>query len=164
MTKTQAIYDCRQEKFGIDFTVDPIWCAWFSGFVAGEACFSINVRRNHGASYSPTLSIGLRKDDLAILREIQSTLHCGKVYPHHDRAYQFVVNRFFDVLHILVPVFDLYPIRNKKQSDYNIWRRAVMAVRDRYHLNGQAAQLDTLISDLRANRSFQTLEPMSQND
>ena len=157
MTKSQLIYSTNQTTF-TDLSLDPIWCSWFSGFSAGEGCFSVNIRLNKGRSYNPTFSIGLRSDDLGVLKEIRETLCCGGTYPHtrgdSPRSYVFAVHRRYEIVNILVPLFDAFPLRNKKQVEYEIWRKVALAVNDEIHLTDREAEVRVLCEQLREVRKY----------
>lgn len=51
--------------------LDEIWCAEFRGFFYGEGCAKIDMCCGH---HRPSLSIGLRADDHAVLEDMQSKL------------------------------------------------------------------------------------------
>ncbi|MGB8643957.1 MAG: LAGLIDADG family homing endonuclease [Anaerolineae bacterium] len=129
----------HQYCFGIDLMIDPLWCAWFSGLVDGEGSFLIAhnkptpTRQGH---FWPYLQLKFRMDDLPILEEIQATLHCGKL---NKFSYGFARNRggkdadqyglYFqgnsNLMHIIIPLLDQFPLKTKKKNDYAIWRECV---------------------------------------
>lgn len=108
---------------------------WFAGFTAGEGCFGIGKRNkeNPCANYQCLFRITLRDDDRAILEEIQDTLGLGKVYDYPactNDAHERLPQTLWDVRSTtecaeLVEVFEKYPLRAKKQRDFEIWKKAV---------------------------------------
>jgi hypothetical protein len=121
---------------------------WLSGFTDGEGCFFLSIRerrivlRRNGKSYrlieaNAQLSIGLRWDERPILERIQSFFGCGRVRTGDHRKARarggnacdqvvFEVRRMSDLLSRIIPHFERYPLRAKKQSDFRIWRDGVM--------------------------------------
>jgi len=109
---------------------------WFSGFTAGEGCFYIHSAkrtRRDGTTcntYRPRFQIKLRDDDTPIIETVARTLGFGRFSKtsQHGRSKPcrtFEVYKIEDMLK-LVPIFDTYPLRNKKQDDYGVWREAVL--------------------------------------
>lgn len=105
--------------------------AWLAGFAAGEGCFIINPKVERGTA-NPTFRILLRADDAEILgalqREFGGNLSFDKRLPDAHGGSQSGVVWYVTAqkdLARLVTYFDRFPIRNKKQRDYLIWRRAV---------------------------------------
>jgi hypothetical protein len=112
---------------------------WLSGFTDGEACFHLKVLKRK-TSERPQLScafqIGLRADDLDVLKQIQTYFGCGairpfqtkskKVLPNAKPSNYFVIDSLQDLFTKVIPHFDAYPLRSKKARDYVIWREAVL--------------------------------------
>ena len=108
---------------------------WLSGFVDGEGCFDLAIHRpgsSAGGTGSARLSIGLRSDDSEILGQIQSFWQCGvKLYdpregkPGRSKSVLQIV-RTDDLVNVIVPHFNAFPLRAKKRRDFVIWREAVV--------------------------------------
>ena len=113
-----------------DFLNHPEWDFgnWLAGFTDGEGNFS--ATDNHSACFR----INLREDDKPILEEIKEQLGCGRIffldksrYNSNQRdQYQFTVSSLYDLIHIIIPFFDLFDLRAKKKSDYLRWREKVL--------------------------------------
>mgnify|MGYP001603775426 CR=1 FL=1 len=134
-----------QPAFDIDLKFDPLWCAWFTGWVDGEGCF-ISQIHNDSLAITPVLTVSLREDDRNILREVKETLRCGVLYEKsrkHDREngkgckdqIAWKCGSLGQCRHILIPLFDKYPLRSKKARDYKIWRELVLGISEGHHLN-----------------------------
>ena len=107
---------------------------WLSGFTDGEACFYLGwrqyadcKRRTPRAIYE----IKLRADDAPILKSIQSYWGCGYLFshakcyrPHSDtkpsRSYH--VRRISEIIDVVIPHFERFPLRAKKVRDFQIWK------------------------------------------
>lgn len=110
---------------------EELFRAWFSGFVAGEGCFIIHTKVDC-RQFRTKLQIGLRDDDLDILIEIQERLQMGKIrrYAYQHKRVNANPGATWTVVkqadcQKLVEIFQKYPLRAKKQKDFEIWREAV---------------------------------------
>ncbi len=144
------------KEFGCDFLVDPLWCAWFSGIVDGEGCFSLRIQGN---SCSAELKISMREDEDKIIKEIQSTLQCGRVGYLSNRAMRFAggngrdaiafrVKAINEVCGIIIPLLDAYPLKTRKLQSYLKWRKGALLVREKAHVSGRLQELYALKQDL----------------
>ena len=107
-----------------------VFGAWLSGFVAGEGTFVLSMRRSTPRA---SFAIVLRSDDAEILHTIQSYWQCGRIYTirrkknaHlHKQEVKIEVYSTADMLTILVPHFDRFPLFAKKRRDFEIWKQGV---------------------------------------
>lgn len=97
---------------------------WFTGFVDGEGCFSIEPKRCE-------FIVKLRDDDRALLELVQDALGIGRIGremgPGGNRRPQarWVVSKKRDLIW-LTELLDRYPLQSKKANDYGVWREAVI--------------------------------------
>lgn len=106
---------------------------WIAGFIDGEGHFGItqNPRRSTTGvpSYAPRFALGVRDDDIGILRRIVDATKIGSIQRTQVRDAnpdaRWVARTKSDCRR-LVWFLDKYPLRAKKQRDYAIWREAVM--------------------------------------
>jgi hypothetical protein len=124
------------------------FAAYLSGFTDGEGCFQLRLheKRRHGNRWrTPEVSfaIALRADDFPVLRLIHSFFGCGRLdYMNRqlirDRGLQskdtwrYSVSRTADLVNVIVPHFERYPLLAKKSRDFNIWRQGVALA---HHVN-----------------------------
>lgn len=113
--------------------LDDAFGNWFAGFTDGEGHFQIakRLRKKTRANYGCRFRIGLRDDDKAILEEIHRTLGIGTISANPRRSKRegqpqtrFCVNAIEDCVE-LVKLFNRYPLRAKKQQDFEIWKLAM---------------------------------------
>lgn len=108
---------------------------WFAGFTAGEGCFAIgnNKRSSSCAKYECKFAMDLRDDDKQILEEVHDALGIGTIHSLPTRLHgnytiraqaKFRVSAIKDCVE-LVRFFEKYPLRAKKQRDFEIWKQAV---------------------------------------
>lgn len=83
---------------------------------------------------------------------------CGLQNPQK----KFVINRLEDLVHVVIPHFEKYPLQAKKAKDFEIWRGIVLLVYDRlYGKEGwirrfpqEVEQIQALCSNLRVVREY----------
>lgn len=105
---------------------------YLSGFVDGEGHFALTVS-NSKKTPAACFVIGLRADDLPILRLIQSYFGCGRITLKPDDGkrrdqYFLQISRNGDHVASIVPHFLAFPLRAKKRRDFEIWREGVALV------------------------------------
>lgn len=105
---------------------------WLAGFTDGEGSFNLVLTR-HG-NIVPRFAISLRRDDRAVLSEIHETLGFGRIYDtkrfessvrNNNPKSSFCCHSVREC-RALVDVFDRFPLRAKKATDFAIWREAVI--------------------------------------
>lgn len=115
---------------------------WLSGFTDGEGCFGLQLNRPVPGCITPraTFKISLRYDDAAILHLIQSYLNCGRLHisrassrkKHLSKARKdclsFDVTKTSDLTSIIIPHFEKYTLRAKKQRDFDIWKQGAIYI------------------------------------
>jgi hypothetical protein len=100
---------------------------WFAGFVAGEGSFMLIPNNGH---ISARFNVSLRADDLGVLAVVQQDLGYGVLSVRPRRRDQtgdiasFDVQRIDDCMRIVF-LFQSYPLRAKKQGEFDIWAEAV---------------------------------------
>lgn len=166
---------------------------WLSGFTDGEGCFVLRVGK---AKWQPKgfptacYQILLRCDDRPILERIHAYFGCGSLCtlirattPNGKPQTNFTVRKIPDLMGVVVPHFDRFPLHAKKARDYVIWRKGVellhrVHIRKRVmrHVNGNCRkgcydkwtdserdEFASLATALRAQRVFKapTITPPS---
>ncbi len=101
---------------------------WVSGFTDGEGCFYLGASKK--GVFLVKFELRLRRDDSDILAEIHRFFGVG----HLDMSCMnngfeqtaFRVHKISDVVRVIIPHFDAFPLRSKKRRDYATWREAAM--------------------------------------
>ncbi len=113
---------------------------WLSGFVDGEGNFGSSKNCGHGCCFR----IILREDDKEILEEIKNYLGVGKLYYRDIKAkmdnwnpkyitkvrnnqWGYIVQPIVDLINVIVPQFEEYPLRAKKKKQYEEWRNLILS-------------------------------------
>lgn len=131
---------------------------WITGLTDGEGCFYTSLRsrsgtqaflgktgtRYEGFEFSPRFSIRLRADDAATLDRIYRFFGVGHVVfnkalgvsrrgqsgssPNPTLEYRCSV--LDDLLDVIVPHFERFPLQSKKHKDFVIWRKTLSLYRE----------------------------------
>ena len=98
---------------------------WFVGFVDAEGCFTIFSNRSWTVA-GFRFHIELHVDDIDILHKIAETLGVGRVriVPNRNSA-EFSVSRFEDIIRVILPIFNEFPLQTTKCLDFNSFSEAV---------------------------------------
>lgn len=121
------------ERHSIISSVDrDAFAGWLSGFTDGEGCFQLQHTKGYGGRYpSARFDLAVRRDDSDIVRDIRDFLGVGyfvqDVNAGRDMA-RFRVTKTADLVDVIVPHFDAYPMFAKKRLDYAVWREAVLLI------------------------------------
>lgn len=119
------------------------------GFVDGEGCFSVSLNKNGDRLPEVRLifEIELREDDEPILREIQRTLDCGKIYRLEYERYakwrsnvKLKVSNFSDISTKIIPFFQRYPLQAKKRLQFETFCQVAELIECKQHLTPEGVQ------------------------
>jgi len=152
----------QQPAFDVDLNLASAWCNWFVGWVDGEGCFAGSIdTRNKGIAAK--LSVKVRDDDSPLVYNVKDTLQCGTIFKskcslgskYHSKPQ--IIWRCESIgacRHILVPLFDRYPLQSKKSRDYDVWRQLVIAISDGQHVNGNRDYVLSLCQQLKDIKKY----------
>ena len=114
--------------------LDTGFCHWLAGLTDGEGCFAAYAAKT-GQSHRlfTAFVISMRNDDVDMLRMASDTLGVGYLYPvrrTHRRGNRapcarLEVARTEELRCIIMPLFQTYRLRSKKQRDFEIWSQIV---------------------------------------
>ena len=124
--------------------VDDAFGHWLAGFVDGEGNFQAHNRGDGAGGF--VFRIILREDDKPVLDEIRLRLGVGVLYyrdllknkhnwnPKYQATaitnqWAYLVQPMVDLINVIVPLFDKYPLRAKKKIQYAEWRSSLMKSR-----------------------------------
>lgn len=96
---------------------------WFVGFSDAESSFMISLRNNSEVHF--IFQISLHIEDCAVLYTIREKLGVGVVSIKNNTC-SYRVCSFQNILNVILPIFDKYPLLTFKQLDYKDWRKAVL--------------------------------------
>lgn len=120
------------------------------GFTDGEGCFTIVISKHPskklGVDARLHFQIELRDDDEEILKNIQETLDCGRIYHLNYERYgwhphvELKVSSIKEIREKLIPFFKKHPLRGKKSQSFTLFCQAVEIFDHKEHLTLQGIE------------------------
>lgn len=156
-----------QPCLGLDLNIPASFGNWLAGFADGEGCFCIRTHSN-SSTFSCKFSIKLRDDDSAILYQIRETLGVGRLYPYQgssgNSATAWEVQALSNVIHVIIPLFEQYPLRAKKARDFTLWARAARIMHTGAHLKAHGRdEILRLKEEMEQGRKYDKRTAMIHN-
>ncbi len=120
------------------------------GFVDGEGSFHVAVykdpRMRTGMKFIPEFHVSQDVSSKSVLDELVAFFGCGYVKEHHaksqrDSTYVYVVRDRRDLLTRIIPFFERYELRTKKQHDFCVFADVVRRMQDNHHRDREKAKL-----------------------
>lgn len=137
---------------------------WIAGFTSGEGSFYINIKK------SPTVAIGYNvvlvfqlvqhSRDEFLIKSLIEFFKCGNVRYYKDKkAVFFRVEKFSDLISIIIPFFRQYPIKGVKSKDFQDWCRVALLVKDKKHLTREGLEnIRQITAGMNKGRSIEEIE------
>lgn len=105
-----------------------------------EGCFMINITKRvtnrMGWQIRPCFQIKLHHRDKELLMKIKYFFNeIGSISFSNDNGVMYRVNKLDDIINIIIPHFDKYPLITQKQSDYKTFKNIVKLMYKDKHLN-----------------------------
>lgn len=112
---------------------------WISGFSDAESSFMILVRKKSDFklkwSVEAAFAISINKIDLSILKSIQDYFGVGNInFNKRDNCYTYSVKSVKDLINVIIPHFERYPLITKKQIDFFLFKSAIELINSKEHL------------------------------
>lgn len=125
---------------------------YITGFVDGEGCFCISISKHKTLKRRREVrllfEIEVREDDREILQAIQSVIGCGMIYHLPYKKYErwrphvkLKVSNIPDIVHVLIPFFDRYPLKAKKRKSYVLFREIAFMIEAKKHLTDEGFEI-----------------------
>jgi hypothetical protein len=112
---------------------------WYiSGFADGEGCFCISFQPNSkfriGWEVRPSFSISQNQSRSELLFHIKKIWNCGSIRPDRsDKTVKFEVRAIDEIINIVIPHFEKYPLYSSKNNDFLIFREACNLIKSKKH-------------------------------
>ena len=103
---------------------------WVTGFADAESSFSLKMSKKSslksGWNVSPEFRIDLHCRDLLLLRKIQSFFGVGTINQYESKnSVVYSVQSLRDIINVIIPHFDKYPLITQKRADYLLFKKGV---------------------------------------
>jgi hypothetical protein len=118
---------------------------WLSGFTDGDGCFRIKTRKSAAHKFGVSVNLGFiltqHIRDLALIQSLVSYLNCGGHSIATDSlSCEFHVYRTADILNIILPFFEKYPLQGVKRQDFADFVLAAKIIQNKDHLTESGYQ------------------------
>jgi hypothetical protein len=131
---TSSTLSLKNENFNPGFV---------TGFTDAEGCFSLQFLKKStglGMTIIPLFQIKLHKKDEQVLKDIQVFFKGVGLISYKQQAVSFKVQSLKQILAVIIPYFDRYPLITQKQADYLLFREIIMKMERGEHLNKEGFQ------------------------
>jgi len=124
---------------------------WITGFVDGEGCFSIHFvrqaerlgRRGYRTGYQVAHEFAVTQGARSVkcLHLLKRHFGVGQVYlnrrhdNHKEDLHRFSVVRRHDLMNVIIPFFEKYPLRTSKLNDFTKFAECVRLMNLNVHLS-----------------------------
>ena len=110
---------------------------FITGFVDAEGCFILGVFADSnykiGYKVQAIFKINLDNKDYDLLCQIKDYFGAGSITKHGNTTLQYAIKSLKD-LNILISHFDKYPLISQKWADYQLFKSAVLLLKNKEHL------------------------------
>jgi len=133
---SSSIGTCNKNK------LDP---HFITGFTDAEGSFIVIVRKEArnktGWRVEARFSIGLHKRDAVLLKLIKDSLGgVGDIAPQGKDGVQYRVSSIKDIIDVIIPHFDKYPLITQKWGDFELFKRIVYMIDRKEHVTSEGLQ------------------------
>jgi hypothetical protein len=112
---------------------------WIVGFTDGEGCFFIGINKNstmkQGLQILPEFTIVQHKKNIQTLYALKDYFQCGVVRTNHGDRMCYRVRGQKNLVNQILPFFEKHPLKTTKQIDFKKFRRVVLMIEQKQHLN-----------------------------
>jgi hypothetical protein len=105
--------------FGVHYILPVYFCAWFSGFIEAEGCFSI--RKSNGHSFS----IG-QNDDIYLINVIKEYINATNTVRNPSRNFYFIEIYKKETLRFIINHIKFYPLLGEKAESFHKWEQKIL--------------------------------------
>jgi len=132
----------KQSYIYISQSTEELMGQYITGFVEGEGCFSISIFKDkrYKMKYQvySSFTIQLHISDLPLLKKIQKTLQCGKIfYNKRDNTVNYKVYKRSHLLNKIIPFFEKYPFHGNKKKSFDIFKQIMELISSGKHTTNE---------------------------
>ena len=119
---------------------------WFvTGFTDAEGCFTIIARKaprsSRGLKIEANFIINLHKKDVKLLKHIKEFFGgVGRVSKERNGCCDFTVSSLDQIVTVILPHFDKYPLITQKLADYILFKEVVLMMKRGEHLTSSGLE------------------------
>jgi len=121
---------------------------WISGFTSGEGSFQVRVSKSTshsiGSQVQLRFQITQQDRDKNLMEKIKNYFNCGYLSERGD-IIDFHVTKIDDILNIIIPFFEKYPILGVKLDNYKDFCKIAKLIKNKEHLTEKGLEEIKLI-------------------
>ena len=123
---------------------------WYiTGLIDAEGSFAVNMSkddsRKSGYIITHSLELALNVKDKALLDKIKSTLEVGNIYYRpRDNTYIWKVSNINELINLIIPHLDNYPLLTRKMSDFRVFKSIIDIIHNKGHYTSKG--IDEILS------------------
>jgi LAGLIDADG endonuclease len=112
---------------------------WYvTGLAEGEGCFCVSfalrAKLRTGLEVRPSFSLSLNEKDLPLLQDLQAFFGCGWIRASwSDRTFKYEVRSIGDLLRVVLPHFEGFPLSGSKARSFNGFSRVCQMIEQGDH-------------------------------
>ena len=111
---------------------------YITGFTEGEGSFYVGIlprKMNTGWEVRPSFSLSQNEKDKVLISSLVDFFGCGFVRPSKsDQTVKYEVRSLKDLQEKIIPHFEKYQLKGRKQKDFIAFKKAVEIMRTNKHL------------------------------
>lgn len=125
---------------------------WVTGITDGEGNFSVNIQKGiSNPKVALTFKIDQKEDSAGILYDLARYFNCGKVVSDNRGFKSFKVTKLNDIVNIIIPHFDEYPLVTSKQLNFLAFKEIALML-DNKSVNIE--RIEAIVGNMNSRRSF----------
>ena len=129
---------------------------WIAGFASGDGCFTVHVRKSSASKLGFSVALSFQLDQHTRDKEFMSYLvkyfNCGNV-SNNGSCIKFTVSNLSDIISIMIPFFEKYPIQGVKALDFYAFCEISKLMKQKEHLNNEGfSRILKIRSSMNKNR------------
>jgi len=114
--------------------------SYITGLTDGEGCFSVSFslrkKMKMGIEVRPSFAISQHRRNKDIILFLRDYFKCGGVrYSRHDQNFKYEVRSIEDLMTIIIPHFEKYPLQTSKKNDFDSFKEVCQLIYSNHHLN-----------------------------
>ena len=114
--------------------------SYITGFVDGEGCFQASFSKRSKMKLNievrPSFSVSQHKRNKEIILFFHQFFKCGGVrFSIKDQNYKFEVRSIKDLVKVIIPHFEKYPLLTSKKDEFARFRQICQLINANRHLN-----------------------------
>jgi len=139
-------------------SIDPYWMV---GFTEAEGCFFVVIQENNSSEKgNASVKIGYQVTqhirDTSFIKSLKTFFGCGRSEPSGRNGISFRVSKIKDIVSIIVPFFEKYPLLGSKSKDFLDWKEVVKIMESKSHLTPEGlSKIKEIKSGMNSLREFE---------